>query len=84
MPTDHLPMRHAMLFELLRQQKASEETATRLQAGAFDLSSVDEDQLQRRAFASLRPQTLATAIQDIQHMNARAPKIRTRWGPLPG
>ncbi len=84
MPTDPLPMRHAMLFELLRQQAVSDKTTARLQEVTCDLSTTDEARLQRRAFASLRPQTLQMAIRGIRHTNTRVPTQGPRWRPLPG
>jgi len=43
MPKDLPPLRHAQLFELLRQQNLSEQTSARLHARRFARADLDGD-----------------------------------------
>lgn len=52
MSPDLTPLRHAQLFELLRQQSLSESTSTRLRARGFARAQLDrQDALDIRATA---------------------------------
>ena len=44
MPADLTALRHAQLFELLRQQNLSEHTTARLRARRFARSSIDNEE----------------------------------------
>lgn len=85
MPTDRLPIRHAMLFELLRQQSLSDATARRLVAEARPVAKGDAILLQTRARKSLARQCLAGTTPASAKI-AAPPPARTRLpgaGPVP-
>ncbi|SDC23195.1 hypothetical protein [Ruegeria marina] len=81
MPTEPHFMRHALLFELLRQQCRSETTARRLTSGADPVTAGDAILLQTRARKSLGRQCLATAQRPITQGPLSAPFRTAQPGP---